>query len=317
MSNTIVKSIHVAFLMMCCFHIFSTQAQTAEQAPIAEKENKQYNSQHIETNNEQTPPAVAQPDFKEPLFKPFIERYILDDLKNLRQEQQHLRAEVIDRVADAKLEASDRAIRYTADTTNVIFYIITAAASILVIMGWRSLKDMRETIETITSEKLSTLTEVYEARLSEIENKMKSRSEQILANQENISITNQIHSLWMRAALEKSDKEKIHIYDQILELRPDEVEAIAYKADVLLDMGEKKWALSLANQAIDKDSQYSFAFWQRACANAELGNINDAIDDIQIAIQLSEILREEILIEKSFEHLKGSERFEQLLVDKE
>jgi tetratricopeptide (TPR) repeat protein len=204
-------------------------------------------------------------------------------------------------------------MRYTADTTSNIFYIITAAASILVLVGWRSFREIRDNIESITSTKLAELTQEYEQRLEEIESSMKIRSEQIIKNQEEISRTNQIHSIWMRAGLEKNEREKISLYDQILELNPDDVEAIAYKADVLLDTGEKKWALSLADQAIDKDPEYSFAYWQRACSKAELGLFDDAVDDIEIAIRLSESLRDHLATEKSFDGLRGNERFDALI----
>ena len=79
------------------------------------------------------PPATVPPE--KPLYKPFIERYILDELRQLRRDFQGLEAEISQRVAAARLDASDRAIRYTADTTNNIFFIITAAASILVLLG--------------------------------------------------------------------------------------------------------------------------------------------------------------------------------------
>ena len=248
-----------------------------------------------------------------PLYKPFIERYILDELKLLRQDQQMLRAEVSERVAAAKLDASDRAIRYTADTTNNIFYIITASASVLVLLGWRSLRDVKNNIETITSEKVSHLTNEYEKRLNEIEEKIKIRSEQIIIAQEEISKSNLIHSLWMRAGLEKSDQEKINIYDQILEIKPDDTEALTYKADALLDIGEIKWALSLADQAVEQDEKYALAYWQRACAKAELGRQSEAIEDVKVAIQLSETLVEEVENEKFFESLKSSQAFREMV----
>ena len=134
-----------------------------------------------------------------PLYKPFIERYILDELKQLRQDHSTLRAEVTEKVANAKLDSSDRVIRYTADTTNIIFYIITAAASILVFLGWKSLRDIKDNVESITSEKLSALTKKYENRLNELENKLKNRSDQIIATQVDVSNSNLRHSLWMRA----------------------------------------------------------------------------------------------------------------------
>ncbi len=247
-----------------------------------------------------------------PLSKPLIERYILDELKSLRIDQQQLEVKVAQKVAQAKLESSDRALRYTADTTTNIFYIITAAATILVLIGWKSIRDMRLSMEDRTSEKISLLVAEYEKRLDAIEDKMKNRSEQILANQEQIALTNTIHSLWMRAGLEKNDQEKINIYDQILELRPDDVEALTYKADAMLELGEKKWALSLANQALENDNEYSFAYWQRACAKAEIGLVEEAIDDLETAVSLSETLREDIADEKSFSNLHDHERFQNI-----
>jgi len=255
----------------------------------------------------------AEEKIEEPLYKPFIERYILDELKQLRKDQLTLRVEVIDKVADAKLDSSDRVIRYTADTTNIIFYIITAAASVLVFLGWKSLRDIKDNIESITSEKLSTLTKEYENRLNEIEDKLKNRSEQIIATQEEVSNSNLIHSLWMRAGLEKSNQEKVNIYDHILDIKPDDTEALTYKADALLDLGEIKWALSLSNQAIEHDEKYALAYWQRACAKAMLEQESEALEDIKMAINLTETLKDEIPNEIYFEKLKSNHDFKALM----
>lgn len=252
------------------------------------------------------------PDIEKPLYKPFIERYILDELKALRQDNQQLRAEIAEKIAQAKLESADRAISYTADTTNTIFYIITAAASILVLLGWKSIRDFRFELETVTERKIHSLTQEYEQRLSQMEEKIKERSEQIIANQQKIADTNMVHSLWLRAGLEKAAQEKISIYDQILEINGNDIEALTYKADALLELGEIKWALSLANQAIEQDDQYGLAYWQRACARAELGQPEEAIDDITVALELSDYLYQEILQEGFFESLQGHPRFRAL-----
>jgi len=247
--------------------------------------------------------AENEDQIKEPLYKPFIERYILDELKQLRQSQQAMKAEVTEKVSAAKLESSDRAIRYTADTTNNIFYIITAAASLLVLLGWKSLKDIKDNVESITEKRVDALTLEYEKRLNIIEVALKERSEQIVAAQQDISESTLIHSLWMRAGLEKSDYEKIKIYDQILEIKPNDVVALTYKADTLLDLGEDSWAISLVNQALENDSQYAMAYWQKACAEAKLEHYSEAIANIQKALELSRDLQEELLTESYFENL--------------
>jgi len=269
-------------------------------------------SSNFSTDSDQSIQQQIDP-IKKPLYKPFIERYILDELKQLRQDQQGMKAELAEKVATAKLDAADRAIRYTADTTNNIFYIITAAASILVLLGWRSLRDIKENIDSITSKKLTELTQVYEERLDELERKVKRRTEQIIAAQHKIANTDVLHSLWMRAGLALSEQEKIDIYDEILEINPGDIEALVYKADALLDLDEDKWALSLADMAIEQDNEYALAYWQRACAKSKLKQYDDAVADIKIAIDLSESLSDEIEDETYFESLKENSKFKTLM----
>ncbi len=252
-------------------------------------------------------------DIKEPMYNPFVERYVLDELKSIRQGQQDLRVELTEKVANTHLDISDRALSYTYETTTNIFYIITISASLLVLLGWRSMQDVKDNIKAETSRKISTIIQEYEQRLDEIEQKLKRRSEQILVTQRDISNTNSVHSLWMRAALEKSDREKLSIYDEILELKPDDIEALTYKADALLDIDEDKWSLSLSNQAIEIDEEYSMAYWQRACAKAKLGQYDDAIEDIKVAISLRDTLKEEVEGEAYFENLKGNKDFDLLI----
>ncbi len=259
------------------------------------------------------PDASELEKLEEPMYRPLVERYMLDEIKLLRQEQVQLRADVVRELTATELRISDRALRYTSDTTNNIFYIITAAASLLVLLGWRSLRDVRANIESITSEKLIEVTHEYEERLAEIEAKLKRRSEQIIATQEKIADTNQVHSLWLRAGLAKSEEEKITVYDQILELKPDDTEALTYKADTLLEMGEVKWSLSLCNKAIALDENYSLAYWQRACARAQLDQTDEALDDIAKVIELTETTRDDIVNEKHLASLQDHPRLKAML----
>ena len=49
--------------------------------------------------------------------------------------------------------------------------------------------------------------------------------------------------------------------------------------------------------------------WQRACCNAELENVEEAIDDIERAIASSESLRNEVEGESFFQKLTEHPRF--------
>ncbi|SHJ37433.1 hypothetical protein SAMN04487911_1193 [Arenibacter nanhaiticus] len=257
--------------------------------------------------------TVQVDSIQQPLYRPLIERYILDEIKSLRQENQSLKAQVTKQISEAKLESSDRAINYTTSTVNNIFYIITAAASLLVLLGWRSLNDIKKSLKIDMAKKIQTLTSDYESRLQQIEVKMTERSKVIIETQKNITDTNSIHSLWMRAGLEKGDEDKISVYDEILSIKPDDIEAMTYKADALLEIGEVRWALNLANNAIDLDKEYALAYWQRACAYSQLDKQTEALKDIKKALELSDTLEDELLNEKHFENLHDNKSFKLLI----
>ncbi|RFC55640.1 tetratricopeptide repeat protein [Brumimicrobium aurantiacum] len=249
---------------------------------------------------------------EEALSKPLVERFILDEIKSLRQENQSLRTQVTEQIAEAKLESSDRAVDYTTSTINNIFYIITAGASLLVLLGWRSLNDIKKSLKIDMSRKVDNLTNDYESRLKNIETKMAERSKTIIETQQDITNTNSIHSLWMRVGLEKSEEEKITMYDEILNINPSDIEAMAYKADALLEIGEVRWALNLSNTAIGLDDEYAQAYWQRACAYARLDNKAEAVRDIKKALELSDALESELLTEKHFDNLHDYKSFKEL-----
>jgi tetratricopeptide (TPR) repeat protein len=256
---------------------------------------------------------VKEDAIEQPLYKPFIERYILDEIKSLRQENQSLKAHVTEQISEAKLESSDRAINYTTSTINNIFYIITAAASMLVVLGWRSLSDIKKSLKSDMGKNIQSLTADYENRLQQIEEKMMERSNIMMETQQDITNTNSIHSLWMRVGLEKSEEDKISIYDEILNINEDDIEAMTYKADALLEIGEVRWALNLSNTAIEYDPEYSPAYWQRACAYAKLDKQPEALKDIEKAIELSDTLQDELLNEKHFENLHDNKFFKMLI----
>ncbi|AKE51093.1 tetratricopeptide repeat protein [Kangiella geojedonensis] len=245
-------------------------------------------------------------------YQPLIERYILDELKSVRQDQQSLRADMEEKVAHAKLDASDRIIRYTSDTLNNMFIIITTAASILVLMGWRSMRDVRSKLNEVVETKINELTSEYEDRLHELEGKLRKRSQEIIDAQEDISKSNEIHSIWMRAGLETNMHQKIKLFDEILAINPEDIEALIYKADAAYELGDYEWAFSLANRAIDQDQDYGLAYWQRACANAANGATQEAINDIKIAIEKAPKLADELDREPAFEDLHELEEFEAL-----
>ncbi|MCW8838585.1 MAG: tetratricopeptide repeat protein [Thiovulaceae bacterium] len=247
------------------------------------------------------------------LDRPLIERYILDELKELRNNQLKVKEEVTRQITSSELSVSDRALSYTTDTINNVFYIIAVVSSLLLLIGLKSFKDLKESSELIVETKIAELTKNYESRLSDIENKAKQRFELITKTQEEVEKSQKINALWKRVEIEDDLQEKLNLYDEILKITPQDIETLVYKADILLDLDEIRWALSLCNQAIKLDNNYALSHWQRACANAKLGNEDSAIEDIKVALELNPRLQDELVSEESFSILSENKTFKKLI----
>ncbi|MEA2029235.1 MAG: tetratricopeptide repeat protein [Campylobacterota bacterium] len=251
---------------------------------------------------------------KKPLYTPFVENYILHELKTLRDENRDLKNELYARLAQKEVEISNNAINYATSTINNMFYIIAAASSFLVLIGWGSIKDMNDKIGAIVDERVSKVIEEYEERMHTVEKDLEKRSAQVIQNQKDIELTNTIHSLWMRASQENTPNGKIEVYDEILSYRKDDVEALTYKADAILELGEVNWALNLTNQALEIEPQYPNALYQRAKVYSVMGLSESAIEDLEKALELNEQYVKEIESEKAFASLKDASYLKKLLI---
>jgi len=251
---------------------------------------------------------------EKPLYTPFVENYILNEIKQLREENRDLKVELHKTLAKKEIEMSTNVINYATSTINNMFYIIAAASSILVIIGWSSIKDINEKIRNMVDEKTSKTIQKYEEKMAGFEQDLAKRARQVKHNENEIKIMNTIHSLWLRASQETTPTGKIEAYDEILDIRPNEVEALIYKADAVLDIGEANWSLNLANQALLIDKNYPSAYFQRAKAYAVLEYEENAIDDLQKAIELNEEYATKIETEEEFIGLLNNERVKEMIV---
>ncbi|MFO6422637.1 TPR end-of-group domain-containing protein [Motilimonas sp. KMU-193] len=246
-------------------------------------------SQDISSQAEQ---VIEQ--LEEPLYNPFVERYVLDELKQLRSEQAQTKHELIQQIVDREHQSVDRAVAYATDTVTYFFYLIAAATSVLVIVGWSSIREIKDRVHTLADEEISKLINEYEKRLAAIEAQLQQKTQHIEENREEIERTQEVQSLWLRAQQESSSANKILIYDELLKLRPNDCEALTYKADAVLELDEPQWAANLCHQALKIDEENSHAFYQLACAYTAMGQFDEAIKYLLEAISRSESYREEL-----------------------
>lgn len=69
------------------------------------------------------------------LDRPLMERYILDELKSLRQDYQSLEKRMITEITDRELTVADKSLNYANVTVTYFFYIIAGVASLIAFVG--------------------------------------------------------------------------------------------------------------------------------------------------------------------------------------
>jgi tetratricopeptide (TPR) repeat protein len=249
----------------------------------------------------------------EPLYSPFIERYVLDELKQLRTDMAAQRHEITQQMVDREISAVDKAVSYATNTVTYFFYLIAGATSILVLVGWTSIREIRERVHSLADEEISKLVNQYEQRLHAIEQQLNQKTLHIEENREEIERTQELQSLWLRAAQEHSAAHKIGIYDQILKIKRDDCEALTYKADAVLELGEPQWASNLCHQALLIDPENSHAFYQLACSYTALSQYEEALFYLKEAISRSESYREEITQDPALQPLQEHPGLQKIL----
>lgn len=263
--------------------------------------------------------AAAEPteqdidQLEKPMYTPFVELYVLEELKRLRIDLADQKHEMIQQIVDREHNSVDRAVSYATDTVTYFFYLIAGASSIMVLVGWNSLREVKERVHSLADEEISKLVSEYENRLHAIEVQLNQKSRHIEENREEIELTQEIQSLWLRAGQDLNLSSKIETYDEILKIRPDDCEALTYKADTVLELNEPQWAANLCHQALKIDPENCHAFYQLGCAYTAMKQFDEAIKYLSEALKRKESYREEIQNDSVLIPLKDLASFKELM----
>lgn len=250
---------------------------------------------------------------QEPMYNPFVERYVMDELKQLRVDMNDLHVELTKEVVNRELAATTRAVSYATDTVTYFFYLIAGISSVLLLVGWSSLKEVKDKVHHLADAKVNEVISQYEERLAKLEEELNRKSRGITNAQKRLSQYQDIHSLWLKAGQEQILGNRLTIYDQILEMDPENTEAMTYKADVALEMDEPQWAINLCNQALKLDPENKHAYYQLAGAYALLNQTADALECLEKSLKDADGQIEQVTRDPVFENLRQEPDFIALL----
>lgn len=99
------------------------------------------------------------------LDRPLMERYILDELKSLRQDYQSLEKRMITEITDRELTVADKSLNYANVTVTYFFYIIAGVASLIAFVGWQSLREFKHNTKEMADKRLEKIAQEYEKEI--------------------------------------------------------------------------------------------------------------------------------------------------------
>ncbi len=262
--------------------------------------------------------AAAPGGADAPLYTPLTARFMIDEILRLRSDLERTRAELIERQTQREYAIAREATSYSRNAIELFFFVITAVASLGALIGWNTLRDVKKRIQDVAQKKVNETISSYSERLDALEAELQEKSERLRQAQAEIDETNAIHSLWLRASQEPSHASKIAVYDDILKMRPDDVEALTFKADAALGLNEPQWAVSLSNRALAIDPESAQAHYQRACALAWTDRDAEALADLAKAIESSDAFRDLARTDPAFDRIRATTAFAEIVgVDQE
>ena len=309
--RTCLKRTKVHFFLMLVL-VLSTTLYTELSVANTGSQSLQVQAQSQSEHN--TPPVNALAErlnkLEKPLYTPFIELYVLEEMKQLRIDIERQKRELLTEIMDREHTAIDRAVSYSNNTVTYFFYLLAGVSSLMLLVGWNSLREIKERIHNLADEEISKLVTTYEGRLYAIEKQLSQKTLHIEENREEIELTQIIQSLWLRAGQDTNPASQIEIYDEILKLRNDDCEALTYKADAVLELSEPQWAASLCHEALKIDPENSHAFYQLACAYSALGHYEEAVKYLNEAISRKDTYKDELFRDKALENLVKEPVFE-------
>ena len=301
--RSLTRFLFLSFLPLWSFWAIANVATASQGSDV---------QQQVSVSDEDVNHKIQQ--LKEPMYNPFIERYMIDEVKALRNDMHALEVSLTKEVVNREVRTIDRVTTYATDTVTYFFYLIAGVSSVLVLLGWTSMRDIKDKVHNLADSKVNEIVATYETRLDKMEKNLNKKTIGIQKAQQQLEQHQDIHTLWLKAAQENIVNNKIAIYDQILELDPNSVEALTYKADAAIELNEPIWAINLCQNALKIDDQNAHAYYQLAGAYAMLGQNTEALSYLEQHMLLSDGSVDEIKADEVFARLIELPEFDELLI---
>ena len=149
----------------------------------------------------------------------WTQRFILTELKELRIDLEAQKRELNQQLNERELRTVDRALAYSGNMVNFLWLILTMAVTWFWLVGWRTMKDVRENLTANFEKEVQKRVSVHQKKLEEFMQKFEeeqlAQSQEIIKNQEIIQFKQEAAYLWSQYNREDNPAHKIELLDRI------------------------------------------------------------------------------------------------------
>lgn len=239
----------------------------------------------------------------------WTQRFILTELKELRIQLESTKRELNEELNKRELETVDRALSYSGNTVNFLWLIMTMAVTGFWLVGWRTMKDVRENLtnnfETQIQKNVGTQQKRLEQFMQKFEQEQLAQSKEILENQEMIQKKQEGAYYWSQFNREEDWVVRLELLEKIawLVVEEDELLILVERALIYVTLGLWDKALEVADKGLEIASENTTLLYSKAEALVMLEDSDEALKVINNILVVKPVMKEEIMEDSTFENL--------------
>ncbi len=241
----------------------------------------------------------------------WTQRFILNELKELRIQLESTRRELNEELNQRELATVDRALSYSGNTVNFLWLIITMAVTGFWLVGWRTMKDVRENLTTNFEKEVQKRVKAEQRKLEEFMKKFEQdqlqQSQDILKNQEFIQQKQEAWYLWSQYNREENPSSKLDLLEKIafIGLEEDEILIHTEKSGIYLELALWDKVIESADKWLEISGDNTTLLYNKASALVMLEQKDEAVKVLSNVIWVNPSMKDEILEDVMFENIQS------------
>jgi len=240
----------------------------------------------------------------------WTQRFILTELKELRIQLEATKRELNQELNERELATVDRALSYSWNTVNFLWLIITMAVTGFWLVGWRTMKDVRENLTTNFEKEVQKRVKSEQKKLEEFMRKFEEdqlqQSQDILQNQEFIQKKQEAWYLWSQYNREENPSSKLDLLEKVSSIWLEEDEILIYseRSGIYVELALWDKVIEAADKGLEISSDNTTLLYNKASALVMLEESEEAAKVLTNIIWVNPGMKDEILEDPMFNSIQ-------------